>query len=296
MGVDLNNIQKVRRFLTLSGPTLALPADVEAQEEQWEHLPVEWLFPKGTDRKKVILYLHGGGYSVGSIQTHRGMAARLAQFSDSSAVVIDYRLAPEHPFPAALKDAVLGYQMLLAKGFDPGHIAIAGDSAGGGLAISTLLALRDMEHLPMPGCALCFSPWVDLSFCGESAETFADFDPIVKVREVSDWGYQYAGEYEISNPFISPLFGDLHGLPDIMIQASDSEVLTSDATRLYDKLKAAGNDAHIQLWPELIHVWQLFWRMVPEADQALKAAGAFINAHTHLPHELRKKEESEKVG
>lgn len=295
MGVDLNNIPRVRKFLTLSGPTLALPKDVETRTNTWEHLPVEWLYPVGANKEKVILYLHGGGYSVGSIQTHRGLAARLAQWANTTAVVIDYRLAPEHPFPAALEDAVLAYQMLLAKGYDPGHIAIAGDSAGGGLAIATLLALRDMKHLPMPGCTLCFSPWVDLSFCGESAKTNAEFDPIVRIKEVSNWGYDYAGEYEINNPLISPLNGDLSDLPSIMIQASDKEVLTSDATRLAEKLEAVGNDVHLQLWPELLHVWQLFWRMVPEADDALKAAGAFIDAHTHLPHEVRKMEREKKV-
>ena len=143
----------------------------------------------------------------------------------------------------------------------------------------------------MPGCAMCFSPWVDLSFSGDSAKDFADDDPIVRVAEVSNWGYDYAGNYNINDPLISPLYGDLSGLPSVMIQASTKEVLTSDATRLAGKLEAAGNDVHLQLWPELLHVWQLFWRLVPESDDALKAAGAFIDAHTHLPHDVRKTEE-----
>ena len=290
MGVDLNNIPRVRNLLRLSGPTLSLPSGVESELNSWENLPVEWLRPQGTRKDRVILFLHGGGYAVGSIQTHRGLAARLAQWSNTSAVIIDYRLAPEHPFPAALEDAVMAYQMLIGKGYDPGHIALAGDSAGGGLAIATMLAIRDMPGMPMPACCVCFSPWVDLSFSGESAITQADFDPIVRVQEVTEWGSQYAGTYPIEYPLVSPLFAELHGLPPILIQASDKEVLSDDARRLAVKLQEAQVDVHLQLWPELMHVWQLFWRLVPEADDALKAAGSFIDAHTHLPHDVARRE------
>lgn len=292
--MDLSQIQRVRRLLSVSGPTLSLPAEVESVAGQWEHVPIEWVYPKGADRNKVILFLHGGGYSVGSIQTHRGMAGRLAQWAECSAVLIDYRLAPEHPFPAALEDSVLAYQCLLAEGFDPGHIVIAGDSAGGGLTIATMLALRDMD-LPLPGAGICFSPWVDLTFSGESVEKFDDFDPVVRVKEVSGWGKAYAGEYPIDHPLVSPLYADLAGLPSILIQASDKEVLTDDAVRLSGALDEVDNDVHLQLWPELLHVWQLFWRMVPESDDALKAAGAFVKTHTHLPSELSEKPAKRKV-
>ncbi len=286
MGVDLNNIPRVRRLLQLSGPTLSLPQKVSSQTEVWEHLSLEWVYPEGCRRDKVILFFHGGGYAVGSIQTHRGLAARLAQWAGTSALLIEYRLAPEHPFPAALEDAVLAYQMLLAQGFDPGHIALAGDSAGGGLTIATMIALRDMEKLPLPGCAVCFSPWVDLGFKGASASKYAEDDPIVRVKEVTGWGTAYAGSYTVEHPLVSPLYGNLTGLPPVLIQASSREVLTDDATRLASQLEQAGAEVHLQLWPEMMHVWQLFWRMVPEADDALKAAGAFIDAHTHLPREV----------
>ncbi len=293
MGVDLNDIPRVRKLLRLSGPTLALPSQVVAVAQIWQQLPVEWVHPDNTNQHKAILFLHGGGYAVGSIQTHRGLAARLAQRAGTSALLIDYRLAPEHPFPAALQDAVSAYQTLLGEGYDPGHIALAGDSAGGGLAIACMVALRDM-NIPLPACCVCFSPWVDLGFSGESATRFADEDPIVKVKEVTNWGTAYAGAFPVTYPLVSPLFADLSHLPPILIQASDCEVLTDDARRLATKLEEAGVEVHLQIWPQMIHVWQLFWRIVPEAEAALTAAGAFINTHTHLPLEFAKRSQQPK--
>ena len=274
-------IPRIRKILDTSSKALFVPKGVKVKTLTIGNIPAEWLLPEGADKDKVILYLHGGGYAVGSIQTHRSLAARIAQLAGMKSLIIDYRLAPEHPFPAALEDAIFAYKWLLSQGYDPGHIVIAGDSAGGGLTMATLLGLREME-IPLPAAAVCLSPWVDLTFGSVSAIQQQSNDPIVRVADVREWGKLYAGEHDVKHPLISPLFADLKGLPPVLIQASEHEVLTDDARRLARRIRKAGGLVFSQYWPGVLHVWQLFWRVVPEADEATRNIAAFVREHAQI--------------
>ncbi|MDX2283994.1 MAG: alpha/beta hydrolase [Bacteroidia bacterium] len=276
--MDVAHIPDLRRTLDLSSRALTLPFRMEAKPLNIGQMRAEWLIgSQSQETRRVLLFVHGGGYAVGSLQTHRGLAGAIAQAAGARCLLIDYRLAPEHPFPAGLEDAALAYQYLLQQGYAPHEIAIAGDSAGGGLSLALLLSLRELG-VPLPAACVCMSPWVDLTFSGESAKTFASQDPIVLVPQVRGWADVYAGRYALEHPMISPLYADLSGLPPVLIQASDSEVLTDDARRLGARLAAAGNDVTLQIWPGTLHVWQLFWRYIPEAEDAVARIGRFLQA------------------
>lgn len=280
------HIPQLRKRLHLAARRLRPPKGLRVKADKLKHLPLQWLHPVGADADRVILFLHGGGFAVGSIQTHRGLAGRLAQLANMPCLIIDYRKAPEHPFPAALEDALSAYKYLLAKGYAPHQIVIAGDSAGGGLALSAQLAMKEM-NLPLPAACVCLSPWVDLKFKGKSATTFLAKDPVVRVPEVRTWAYLYAGTHKLSHPLVSPLYADLSGLPPIFIQVSDQEVLTDDGIRLAQAIEAAGGQVSLEIWGEMMHVWQLFWRWVPEADRALRQAAAFIRTQAQLEASLQ---------
>ena len=237
----------------------------------------EFISAPGADATRCIYYLHGGGYVIGSVNTHRVLGYDLSKASGARVLSVDYRLAPEHPFPAGLEDAVAGYRWLLESGIKPEHVVIAGDSAGGGLALATLVALRD-RNLPLPAAAVCFSPWVDLLGEGESMQTRAAIDPMVQ-KEALLWytGLYMAGD-DPRDPLASPLYADLSGLPPMLIQVGDSETLLDDSTRLTDRLKAAGVSVELQVWDRMIHVWQLFAPVLSEGREAIDKAGAFIAA------------------
>lgn len=278
LSLDLASLARIRRFVNFARFALRTPTGVSEQPVKIGKIPAEWLIPKGVKADKsapILLYFHGGGYLVGSLDSHRGLVARIAQELGWRVIHVDYRLAPENPFPAALEDAVAVWKWLLEQGYDPAKIAIAGDSAGGGLAIAAMVSMRD-SGLPLPFAAVCMSPWVDLTFSGHSAVAFAKHDPIIIVPQVHRWALAYAGSRELDDPEISPLYADLHGLPPTLIQASNLEVLTDDATRLKDAMEAAGVEVTLQIWEETMHVWQLFWRTVPEAEEAVAAIGAFL--------------------
>ncbi|MEL6670970.1 MAG: alpha/beta hydrolase [Bacteroidota bacterium] len=275
--LEIEGIPKLRKVLDSASRLLFLPGGVTKESFQIGRIPAAWLRPQGADKDKVVLFLHGGGFAVGSTQTHQGLAARLAQKAELQCLIFDYRLAPEHPFPAGLEDAVASYQYLLAQGFEPGHIVLAGDSAGGGLALSLQVTLKAMG-LPLPAACLLFSPWVDLSFSGASAVLYKDTDPIVCPEKVLDWALVYAGKESLRHPMVSPLFADLSGLSPTYIQASTTEVLTDDAIRLQRALKKAKVAVNLSLWEETMHVWQLFWGTVPEADKALVEGAAFLRS------------------
>ncbi|MEO0896593.1 MAG: alpha/beta hydrolase [Bacteroidota bacterium] len=291
---DLSQVQSLRRLLDVSTVPLGLPRDVQTKTEQVGKLPVEWYFPKGADTSKVILYVHGGGFAVGSVQTHRALTARMADVAGCVAISVEYRLAPEHVFPSGLEDVVQAYEWLILKGYNPSDIVMAGDSAGGGLVMATLLTLRKLGS-PMPAGAILMSPWVDLTFSGESAEAHKATDPIVVVDEIRDWAVVYAGKYSLLHPMVSPVFADLSNLPPIYIQASTAEVLTDDAVRLHKKIEADGGMSEIKLYEGLIHVWQLLWRYVPEAQEAIEKQAEFLNGAIEMarravsqPSEIRK--------
>ena len=241
-------------------------------------VPAEWIVAPGAARDRAILYLHGGGYAIGSIATHRGVLSLLSAASGAAGLALDYRLAPEHPFPAAVEDALAAYRWLLAQGIAPGRIAIAGDSAGGGLTVATLVALRDAGD-PLPACAVTFSPWADLALEGASMDARDALDPMVHrpgLQQMADW---YLAGQDPRHPLASPIHADLAGLPPLLVQVGTAETLYDDAVRLAVRAIEAGTAVTFEPWADLFHVFQLF-AMLPEAQEAVRAAGAFIARYT----------------
>ena len=225
-----------------------------------------------------VLYLHGGGYSVGSPKSHVAMGARLAKRAAATVTLIDYRLAPEHPYPAAIDDCVAAYRALLAS-TDPALVTVAGDSAGGGAALATLCALRDAGD-PLPGCSYLLSPWTDLTASGDSVRSKADVDPMIRADLITPMAEMYAADTPLDHPGVSPLFADLTGLPPMLIQTGVDEVLLSDSTRLADRARAAGVEVVLDLADDMWHVYPMFAGLVPEATEALVRAAVFIRART----------------
>jgi phosphinothricin tripeptide acetyl hydrolase len=254
-----------------------IPADVAVERVVAPVAPAEWLVPPSARADTVVLYLHGGGYVIGSPRSHRHLAAAIARAARARAVVLEYRLAPEHPFPAALEDAVDAYQWLLAQGIAPARVAIAGDSAGGGLTVATLVALRE-RGLPLPAAGVAISPWVDLTCSAPSYAKNAAADPIVRPAIVAEMARAYLGPVDPRTPLASPLFADLSGLPPLLIHVGSGEVLLDDATRLAERLKAAGVAARLEIVPRMVHVWHWFLPMLDEAQTAVDDIGAFVNA------------------
>ncbi len=242
--------------------------------------PAERITPDGNRADSMVLYLHGGGYCSGSLDSHRQLAARIALASAGPVTLLDYRLAPEHPFPAAVTDATEAYRELLALGTDPGRMAVAGDSAGGGLTVATLLALRS-GGAPLPAAAVCLSPWVDLTQSAPSYDALADRDPMVTRVGLDEMARYYLGETDPHTELASPLFAaDLGRLPPVLVEVGAHEVLLDDATGLADRIRAAGGSVTLTVWPELIHVFQAFpGDIIPEADDSIAAIGSFLAGH-----------------
>jgi monoterpene epsilon-lactone hydrolase len=240
----------------------------------------EWIEPRALDhsaRTRCILYLHGGAYIAMSARTHRAITSRLAAWSNTALFALDYRLAPEHPFPAALDDALAAYRALVASGTPASRIAIAGDSAGAGLALSLLLVLRDANE-PLPAAAVLFSPCTDLAATGNSISENSAADPMFFGSWVAEVMQHYLAETLATNPLVSPVYADLTGLPPLLIQVGDSEVLLDDSRRVHDNALRAGVAATLQVWSGVPHGWQMFASILPEARSALRDAAAFINA------------------
>jgi epsilon-lactone hydrolase len=242
----------------------------------------EWIVPADAPRQKAILYFHGGGFRIGSVASHRDMIARISEASGCRTLAINYRLAPEHPFPAALDDAVAAYRYLRDQGFDPCNIAIAGDSAGGNLALGTMLALRDRgDRLPAAGVLM--SPWTDLAASGVSYESRAEADPIHQRSMILALAKTYlGGQGDPRNPMASPLYADLAGLPPLLVQVGDRETVRDDSTELAAKAKAAGVEVDLEVWAGMIHVFQMFAE-IPQSRDAIASIGKFLRGHLHIP-------------
>jgi phosphinothricin tripeptide acetyl hydrolase len=253
------------------------PPDVKVERVSAPAAPAEWLRPPSAAPGRVVLYLHGGGYVIGSSRSHRHLAAAIAGAAGASALLLDYRLAPEHPFPAAVEDATAAYRWLLDQAIAPEHIVIAGDSAGGGLTVATLLALRE-ARVPLPAGGVCISPWVDLTCSGASYATKAAADPIVRRASVEEMARAYLGATPPRTPLASPLFADLRGLPPLLIHVGSDEVLLDDAVRLAERAKAGGVDATLEIYDRMIHVWHWFLPMLDEAQTAVEAIGRFVRS------------------
>ncbi len=240
--------------------------------------PADWV--EGPVTERTLLYLHGGGYFFGSPETHRQICARLGLLTRSRVLVPDYRLAPEHPFPAAVDDALSWYRTLLEQGVKPGRLLVAGDSAGGGLALSLLVAAR-AAGLPMPACAVAFSPWTDLSMSGKSVRVCAESDVMFHAHWLEQAAAWYlAGHDARATPLASPLFADLQGLPPLLVFASAHEMLRDDATRLVTRALEAGVEATLHLEPHMVHAWPALFAKLPESKRTLRQAADFMMRHT----------------
>jgi acetyl esterase/lipase len=242
-----------------------------------------WHRPDGAARADdtVVLYLHGGGYVIGSPDTHRNLTTRLALALGAAVFSADYRLAPEHPHPAASDDAVAAYTGLLDAGFAPDHIAIAGDSAGGGLTIATLMLLRD-RGVPLPVAAVPISPWTDLSLSGDTMRTLADVDPMVSeagLRRMAEW---FLAGTDARDPIASPLFADPQGLPPLFVMVGECETLLDDSRGFADRAQQAGVDCRLEVYPEMIHVFPAFAGITPEGDAGVDDIAEFLRKHLAL--------------
>jgi epsilon-lactone hydrolase len=251
-----------------------LPAGLKVEPFSLADMHAEWLIPAGACKEKVILYTIGGGYVSGSCNDHRTLVAKVAQGTGIAVLMFDHRLAPEHPYPAALDDALTAYRWLLAQGTSPENILIMGESAGGGLCLAALLAVRD-QGLPLPVAGVALSPWTDLKLTGESYRTQVDVCISPKGMNTVCSKY-YVGDHDPTEPWISPLYGDLHGLPPLYINVGDYETMRDDSTRFAAKAKAAGVDTTLVVGEKMIHCYPLMAPMFPEATQALNEICAFI--------------------
>jgi monoterpene epsilon-lactone hydrolase len=237
----------------------------------------EWVRTRASLADAALLYLHGGGYSIGSPKSHRHMVGALCVESGLPSFVAGYRLAPEHRFPAALDDAVAAYRGLLESGIAASRLAIAGDSAGGGLTVATLVAART-QGLPMPACAVAISPWCDLGQGGEAFRARAKRDPIVSKDGLDSLAKAYLGDVDPKTPLASPLFADLKGLPPLLIQVGTEEALHEDAVRLRARAEEAGVEVSAESWGGMIHVWHIFHPILSEGRDAIARAGRFLKS------------------
>ena len=250
-------------------------ADVSTEAVEAGGVPAEWVGVPESREERVILYLHGGGYVIGSLATHRSLVSRLARAAQARSLSVDYRLAPEHPFPAAVEDATAAYRWLLGSGVEASRVVIAGDSAGGGLTLAALLALRDAGD-PLPGAGVCLSPWTDLEGTGASAQPGGADDPLLDLEGLREMGRHYFAEGDARHPHAAPLYGDYAGLPPLLIQVGTRELLLDDARRVAERARAAGVDVELEEWAGLIHVWQMFGDGIPEAVDAVNKIGEFV--------------------
>lgn len=241
-------------------------------------VPGEWCQTPGCDQRRAVLFLHGGGYCMGSLRSHRHLASEISRAARASVLSIDYRLAPEAPFPAAVDDALAAYRLLLARGIAAGSISIAGDSAGGGLAVALLIAIRD-AGLPQPASAVCISPWLDLELTGSSMATKAAEDQMAPRPMLQFLRDTYLAGQDVRHPLASPIHADLKGIAPLLLMVGSAEVLIDDAVRLAGAAGAAEVPVRLEIWPEMVHVWPLFHPMLGEGRRAIARIGDFIREH-----------------
>ena len=252
-----------------------LASDVKVQAVTANGVKAEWTSTPDADPSSAILYLHGGGYVICSLESHRHLAAEVGRASGARTLAIDYRLAPEHPFPAPVEDTVAAYRYLLDSGLKPSRIALAGDSAGGGLVVGALLAIRE-AGLPLPGCGWCISPWVDMEALGQSFTDRAEADPTVQKATIQMMAQWYLGGADPKHPHAAPIHGDLRGLPPLLIQVGAAETLLDDSVALARKAGAADVFVDLQIWPEMIHIWHIYFPMLAAGRRAIEAGGSFV--------------------
>jgi len=259
------------------------PAGVETVATRLGGIPASLVTPPQSARQsglpRHILFLHGGAYIAGSALIYRHITWRFAMAAEARLAVIDYRLAPEHPFPAALDDAAAAWRALLAGGADPRRCAVMGDSAGGGLALALALKLRDRGE-PLPAAIVALSPWTDLAITGQSCRHNAVFDPVLKSDDLKMLAAQYLGRADPRDPYVSPLYGDPRGLPPTLLQVGSDEILRDDSERMAQRMREAGRDVTLEIWPRMPHVWHGFAPVLPEARRAILRIGDFVRHWT----------------
>ena len=279
--IDWNRMESILRFREQCEEGAArfgkLPGDIEVTPVDIDGMPAEWIRTAQFPADKAMLFMHGGGYVSGSCSDHRIHASKFVKRATINALLFDYRLAPEHTFPAALDDSVKAHQWLLAQGFSPSNIVFVGDSAGGGLCLATLLALRD-QGIPLPAAAVALSPWTDLKCTGESYRSNAA-KCLSPDGTWTAFSKHYVGDQDPTLPWISPLYGDLHGLPPLLINAGGDEILRDDSIRFAEKAKAAGVDVTLHVEEGLFHCYPVCAPLFPEATQAMNEISAFIQKH-----------------
>jgi epsilon-lactone hydrolase len=254
-----------------------MPAGFTLEPVKIGSLAAEWICPPQSPGDRAILYFHGGGYVIGSIQGHRSIVAKFVQASSLPALLFEYRLAPEHPFPAALDDALAAYRYLLEQGISPEKIVFSGDSAGGGLVLATLVALRD-QGLPLPAGAVALSPWTDLKCTGESLKSNIPVDHLTWRDSWMVFSKHYSAEQDPAQPWISPLYADLQGLPPLLIFAGGDELLRDDSTRFAEKARAAGVKVTLHVGEGMFHCYPACAPLFPEASQAMQEIGHFMKS------------------
>ena len=298
-GIDMGHLTIAERRTATESIAAPPPPGTTAEPVNAGGVPAEWVIaPEADGADRTLMYLHGGAYQIGSPAMLRHMIALISAAARARVLSVAYRLAPEHPFPAAVDDAVTAYRFLLSGdanpgdadhgdadhgdanhgGTDPASIAIAGDSAGGGLTLATLVALRDAGD-PLPAAAVAISPWTDLALTGESLITRADVDVMIKPDGMRDDAATYLAGADPRHPYASPLYADLHGLPPILIHVGDAEVILDDSTRFAARAQAAGVDVTLEVWDEMPHVWHAFDGLLPESAQAIERIGGWLRAH-----------------
>jgi len=268
------NVEKDRRELETMAKYFKSLTPITCTPVTANGVPAEWIIPQGLSTERVILYIHGGSFNSGSIISHRPLAANIAIACQARALIIDYRLAPEFPYPAALQDSLSAYEWLLANGIPANQIAVMGDSAGGTLTLALLIQLRE-QGKPLPALAACLSPGTDFSMWGESWRFNKGKDFMLDQRNIQKSIDIYLRDVDRRSPLVSPVYGDLQGLPPILLQVGSDEVLLTDATRFVEKAKAAGVPATLEVWEGMQHVWQYTASFLPEARSAIHNIGAF---------------------
>jgi len=258
-------------------PPYPKPEDIAWQAVDAGGVPCEWNTPDDLEPGRVIVYYHGGGYGIGGVVPHRGLCSNLARACRARVLSVGYRLAPEHPFPAALDDALAAYRFVLGEGADPTKLALGGDSAGGGLALGALVALRDAGD-PLPAAALCLSPWVDMTLSDPSIDRLEDQDPMLSRAVLAMFREAYLGDRDPTTPTASPLHAELAGLPPLLIQVGRAEVLIGEVEAFAKQATAAGVDVTLEPWDDMIHVWQTFADMMPEGREAIADIGRYVEA------------------
>ena len=281
--IDQNtSIEKLRRDSNESAARMMkLAQDIIITSAAGSPVEAEWVRPSGADPRKAMLYFHGGGFVMGNALSHRGIVGNFAKACGYAALVFNYRLAPEFPAPAAVQDAVAIYAWMLAEGYLPEHIVFAGDSAGGGLALAALLKCKD-DALPLPAACVAFSPCTDMTLSGESYRTRAKADPCTpKGMSETYLGY-YVGTGDPKHPYASPLFGDLVGLPPIMLHVGNDEVLRDDTTRFAENARLSGVAVSCKVWKGMFHCFPLLAPLFPEATAAMQEVVGFVKERLNI--------------